>query len=93
MEKNEVSLHMLKVYLYAESRKDWFTAKDCAKTCSLSDRTGRAHCKRLTDLGVFDLAEVFPAHRYKLSDLADKRNKAMVLRLEHARTVFASDIA
>lgn len=43
---------------------------------------------KLVDLGLLDQAEVFPAHRYRLSSKADKRNKSYLQRLERAAEVF-----
>jgi hypothetical protein len=43
---------------------------------------------KLVNLGIFDQAEVFPAHRYRLAEMADKRNKGYALRIEQAMSVF-----
>ena len=88
MESSEVSLHLLKVYNFICDQKQWITAKDIAEGAGIAHRTARAHVLRLVRLGIVDQAEVFPAHRYKLSKLATKRNKAFVQRLEQAREVF-----
>jgi hypothetical protein len=88
METNEVSLHLVKVFDAAKSHGGWLTSKRLAELSGVAPRTSRAHARRLVDLGMFDLAEVFPGHRYRLSALAEKRNKAMFQRLDNARDAF-----
>jgi hypothetical protein len=88
METNEISLHLCRVYKAAKDASGWTTSADIAAASGVAGRTARHHLLRLVNLGVLDQAEVFPAHRYKLSDKADKRNKAMVIRLENAMSVF-----
>lgn len=80
METNEISAHQLRVYQYAADH-EWFTSAQLAQGAGVAPRTARAHARRFVQLGLFDQAEVFPAHRYRLSPLAEKRNAAMVRRL------------
>ncbi len=88
MEKNEISEHEVKVFVALRSGK-WMTNSDIHKACDgVSERTVRLHTHRLVALGVLDQAEVFPAHRYRLSDMASKRNAAYFKRLEAACKVF-----
>jgi predicted ArsR family transcriptional regulator len=88
METNEISLHLVKVYEAVKSSGGWMTAREIADRSGVAGRTARAHAARLVALGVFDQAEVFPGHRYRVSSLADKRNKAFVQRLTEAKSVF-----
>lgn len=92
VETNEISIHAVRVYAWLRNRDTtadgWVTAKEIAAGAHVAPRTARAYAKRFVDLGIVDLAEVFPAHRYRLSDKADKRNKAYHQRLEHAMQVF-----
>lgn len=88
MEKNEISLHQLRIFEFVKEHSGWLTARDIAKGSGVAERTARHHATQLVQLGIFDSAEVFPAHRYRLSDKADKRNKSYILRLERARDVF-----
>jgi predicted ArsR family transcriptional regulator len=87
METNEVSRHQVLVF---RSLKDgtWVTSKEVAERAKVAERTARAHLKRLVDLGLLDEAKVFPGHRYRLSEKAEKRNGAYVRRLEEAASVF-----
>ena len=89
METNEISLHLVRVFESARTHSGWLTAKEIADRAGVAGRTARAHSAKLVALGIFDVAEVFPGHRYRLSELAEKRNKAFVQRLEAARLIFA----
>ena len=89
METSEISFHFLNVFDAAKNHEGWLTSKELARIAGVADRTARAHAARLVSLGLFDLAEVFPGHRYRFSALADKRNKAMITRLDVARNVFS----
>lgn len=88
MERNEISTHQIKVWRSVVNNGGWMTAKEIAEETGVAQRTARMHCLNLVKLGIFDLAEVFPAHRYCASDMGDKRNKAYLLRLEKAADVF-----
>ncbi len=90
MESNEISLHELKIYK-SMSLEQWLTSKEVAKSSGVADRTARHHLLRLVKLGVLDQAEVFPAHRYRLSKFADKRNASYKIRLDQAAEVFGVD--
>lgn len=88
MEHNEISLHEIKVFMALESRKQWVTNLELATELKMSPRTVRYKTKKFVDLGLIDMAEVFPAHKYKYSDKADKRNIAYVKRIKQAAEVF-----
>ena len=91
MERSEVSLQEVKMYLALKANASaWFTSKELAKKTAGNERTARAHLLKLVRLGIVDQAEVFPAHRYRISDKASKRNVAYVQRLETACEVFGS---
>lgn len=88
MERNEVSIHEVRFHQSAKSRSNWFTAKDIAKNAAIAERTARNFCFKWVQLGLLDVAEVFPSHRYRLSPKANKRNAAYLLRLQRAADVF-----
>jgi hypothetical protein len=88
VENNEISLHQIKVLEFVKSKDQWVTANEIAKGSGVAPRTARHHALLFVKLGIFDQAEVFPAHRYRLSDKAEKHNKAYVLRLNKAKAVF-----
>lgn len=87
METNEVSHHQIRVFRALKGGQ-WFTASEIASATGVAGRTSRAHLRNLTSLGLLDVAEVFPAHRYRLSEKAEKRNAAYMRRLEEAAAVF-----
>jgi DNA-binding transcriptional ArsR family regulator len=88
MESNEVSLHRVRVFQFLKTARTWKTNEEVSKATGIARRTARSHTKALADLNILDQAEVFPAHRYRLSDHAEKRNKAYILRLRRAAEIF-----
>lgn len=88
-ERSEISLHEVKVFrCLRDSDSKWFTNSEIAAECKISERTVRSHTLRFVKLGILDQAEVFPAHRYKYSQKANRRNVAYLQRLERADEVF-----
>lgn len=90
METNEVSEHLYRVFAFVRDAGRWVTASEIAQHAYVAPRTARAHALRLVKAGLFDQAEVFPSHRYKLSDKAEKRNKGFMQRLERAAEFFST---
>ncbi len=89
MEANEISLHEVKLYRAIQKRGAiWATSKELANDSGIAERTARAHLLKLARLNVVDIAEVFPGHRYRISDKADKRNAGYITRLERASEAF-----
>lgn len=88
MENAEVSRHQVAMYLFVKESKTWVTAKDIAEGSGVCGSSARHGAKKFVDMGIFDLAEVFPGHRYRLSTNAHRRNRAMIIRLETAVEVF-----
>lgn len=86
MERGEVSWHELKVAAVLKSTGKWLSNKEIASAIpeGISERTVRSHTLRLVKIGVVDQAEVFPSHRYRWSELSEKRNAAYVQRLGKA---------
>lgn len=88
MEKNEISTHELSIYkIFRINPLRWLSNKEAAELAKANNRTTRAHTLKLVKMGVLDQAEVFPAHKYRLSAFADKRNGGYVRRLETAAEV------
>lgn len=87
-ETNEISFHMAKVYVFLKNNSGWHTSRKIAAAANIADRTARAHVLRMVQLGIVDQAEVFPAHHYRMSTLASKRNKTFVQRIEEAMQIF-----
>jgi len=93
MERNEISLHEIKIAqaLRLNSGK-WLTHKQIQQIAgAVSDRTVRAKTIKFVELGLIDVAEVFPAHRYQWSEHAKRRNTAYLNRLDKALEVFGED--
>ena len=89
MEHNEISHHEVSIFLVMSKNKQrWFTSKEIANESGVAPRTARAHCLNLVRLGLLDQAKVFPAHRYRWAEKADKRNIGYLQRLELAAEVF-----
>lgn len=88
MEKNEISLHEIKVYRSLKEAGKWMTNKDIHAATKIPLRTVCFKTKKFVDLNICDLAEVFPGHRYRLSEMAEKRNSSYIKRLETAAEVF-----
>ncbi len=85
MERNEVSRHEIAVYhVLAQQQGKWLTSAELAVAAQVAPRTARSHALRLVKLGLLDQAEVFPAHRYRLSEHARNRNRSYVDRLTRA---------
>lgn len=88
MERNEISEHEVKLYRVLEKANAWMTSSALAKASGIAERTARAHASKLVQAGLVDVAEVFPAHRYRLAAKAGKRNAGYLLRLSRACEVF-----
>ena len=87
-ERNEISAHEIAVF--KALGPEWATSTEVhAMTTGVAPRTVRAHLHRLVLLGIADQAKVFPAHHYRLSEFAEKRNLAYLTRLRNAAIVFA----
>lgn len=86
MERNEISAHEVKVFR-ALAGQEWMTNREIAKASGVAERTVRLHTMRFVKIGIADLAEIFPAHRYRLSKKADKRNGSYLRRLEEAASI------
>ena len=88
-ERSEISLHEVKLFRALKASPNrWFTNQELAVACEYSERTVRAHTLRFVKLEILDQAEVFPAHRYRYSQKANRRNVAYLQRLEQADEVF-----
>lgn len=90
MEQNEISLHEIKIYRALHDRPEqWLTNDEILQLVGdMSGRTVRAKTSKFVALGMVDVAEVFPAHRYRWSKKAKQRNAAYLQRLQHADEVF-----
>lgn len=88
MERNEISVHEVRIYIALKTSGAWMTNAEIATLAQVAPRTARAHTLKLVNLGILDLAEVFPAHRYRIATKASKRNAGYYNRLDNAQSVF-----
>jgi hypothetical protein len=88
METNEMSFHMVKIYLFLQREPGWHTARKVAAGAGVAPRTASRHLLQFATLMIVDREELFPAHQYRLSALAAKRNSSFLQRLEQAREIF-----
>ena len=88
MERGEISVHEVRLFLVLQKADSWMTSKQVAKDAEIAPRTARALLLKLSRLNIIDVAESFPGHRYKLSKMADKRNGAYLRRLQNMVEVF-----
>jgi DNA-binding transcriptional ArsR family regulator len=76
-ERSEVSIHEVKVFRALQASDGWVSNRELSDgILGVAYRTVRAHTMKLVRAGIADQADVFPAHKYRLSKLAGKRNAA-----------------
>jgi DNA-binding IclR family transcriptional regulator len=90
MEKAEISEHQWKIFDCLTQANTWMSNKDIAQKTGVSLRRTGFHTNNLVQLGILDQAEVYPGHRFRVSDKASKRNTAYVLRLKQAGEIFGA---
>lgn len=88
MERNEISVHEARAFVVLRKEHSWITSKELAERAEIAGRTARSFMLKFVRLGIVDIAEVFPGHRYRLSEKARSRNAAYFQRLEMALDVF-----
>lgn len=93
VERNEISEHQVKVFRVVSESDHWLSAKEVSCMSGVAPRTARMHCLSLVVLGIFDQAEVFPGHRYRISKFASQRNKTYVHRIKVAAEVLGIELS
>lgn len=90
MEKNEISAQEVSVWnVFKSNPNKWLSNKEIQGLSeNVALRTIRAYTLKMVKLGLIDVAEVFPSHRYQISEKHSKRNTGYSLRLEKASEVF-----
>jgi predicted transcriptional regulator len=89
MERNEISIQEAKVYKHLRNNpQSWMTNRDIELAVNIPARTVRAETLKLVKLGIIDQRELFPGHRYRWCDKANKRNTGYLQRLEQAAEMF-----
>lgn len=94
VERNEISRHEVEVFrVLSVHAEHWKTNAELAAECrDVSPRTVRAMTLKFVRLGLLDQAELFPAHKFRLSAQAAKRNRGYSDRLKQAADVFGVTI-
>ena len=89
VERNEVSVQEVKAFLALSRAPAWLTNAELAHMVDgVAARTIRAYTLKFVKLGIADQAELFPAHKYRFSQMASKRNRAYVQRLMRAAEIY-----
>lgn len=72
MGSKKISRHEVEVFhLLRLDREKWYSVQDLAaalKEKNIADRTVRLHVSRFAQAGLLEIAEIFPAKRYRLSE-------------------------
>lgn len=94
MERNEVSLHEVRVFrFFIDNPGGWFSNREITgATESVSARTVRLHTQRLAALGLLDAEEVFPGRRFRLATPATQRSRGYLDRLRTAAEVLGEPL-
>jgi len=93
MESAEISVHQVRIFKFLSANKNWYSAREIAEAAKVAKRTARAHLFKFVQAGIVDQAELFPEHRYRLSRLAEKRNKTLIQRLNQASDIYGQAVA
>lgn len=91
-EPKEISGHLVRVVAFVQLAGDWVDAKQIAHGTKMVERTVRAHARRMADLGIFDLVPVFPAHRYRFSKQAQKKQRMLMNRIRESASMFGCKV-
>jgi DNA-binding transcriptional ArsR family regulator len=84
-EKGEISIHLCKVWMCLKQNPKWMTTREIGeKVEGVAIRTISMHLLYLVKSGLVDQIEVFPGHRYKMSEMPSKRNTNYNDRIEKA---------
>jgi hypothetical protein len=90
MESRSISIQEIRIYqaLVAHAGQ-WLTNREIAEEAAVAERTSRAHTAHFVQLGIAEVAELFPAHRYRLKDRAGVTDTSYIDRLEQAVAVLS----
>ena len=91
MDRHGISIQEVRFYqALVASGKSWRTSRELAIKANIAHRTARLFTKRFADLGLVEIADVFPGHRYRLATKAEKTSAAYLTRIQHAESVFST---
>lgn len=92
IERSEISQHEVLVYQTLALGK-WLSNREISQVSGVLLRTVRAHTLKLVRLGIADQAEIFPGHRYRISEYASSRNRGYLDRILRAAEVLGIDLS
>src|SRR5438309_558618 len=88
MESRSISIQEIRVFQTLRAHAgEWLTNHEIAEEAAVADRTARAHTAHFVEVGIAEVAELFPAHRYRLTDRASLTDAGYFDRLEQAVAV------
>lgn len=89
MERSEISIQEVRIFeTLLREKTRWLSNHELfSLTEGVGRRTVRATTHKLVELNLLDQAEIHPGHRFRLSSMAEKRNKAYWDRLHFAAEV------
>ena len=71
--KTEISIQEARFFLALKRAEgSWCTSKELADDADVSPHTARMYARRFTEMGLTEVARLYPGFRYRLSD---KRHK------------------
>jgi hypothetical protein len=91
MEHSEISFKEVELYRFFKAHAGrWMTNKEIAAEMGRTADSVRFYTNKFRKLNIIDVAELHPDHRFRWSEVAEKRNVGYCLRLQGADEVFSS---
>jgi predicted DNA-binding transcriptional regulator len=91
MEFKVISSQLVAIIDFMEFTHDWVSVRDIAADTDISHHTVRSHIRKLFNLGIVNIARLYPGYRYRFSEKA--KLQPFWLRVEEARAGFGLCIA
>jgi DNA-binding MarR family transcriptional regulator len=61
-----ISIHEVRAFAFLKQRDSWTTNKELAEGARIAGRTAAAVTAKFSELGLVEIAQVFPERRYRL---------------------------
>ncbi len=93
MRNFKISIQEARFFLTLKRAKgSWRTSKELADDAGVSPHTARMYARRLTEMGLTEVARLYPGFRYRLSDKQHKGlGKEYLTKLNRAVEAFGLD--
>ena len=82
-----ISEHTIKVLDCVRDANRWVTTREIAELSGVAPRTARAASAKLAEAGLFERVGLFPGFRYRAAGKPGGGARAVLDRIETARTV------